>query len=391
MTDYNKKIGITASIGVLAIFSLPNVSFIINSALAALTELYPDVPYSSILMLSTITSLIVIPISLIAGNLAGKKFTYKSLTVFAVFCFLVGGMLPYFINGYYLLLIARAIVGIGVGFTMPLGNAIVMKLYTGHKSASMQGLGTAVMNGAGILFQTLSGVLCVINLKYIWILHLIVVIPMLCIIFLLPEPVKETDSKDADKVKLPASVYLVSIGYALCVMFFYPLFLNVSTIIIGEGLGTAALAGIVLSMYNIGGLTAGLIFGFIYRSLKNSTIPVCLLSIIIFLAIGYFGKSALSLMIAVGGCGLALFLIWPAVMSEFSETLPVNATGPASGVFIACLNVGCFAASPYVGLLQSITGNTSPRFPIIIGFFAVGVISVIWILSKKHKTLNNPE
>ena len=40
-----KQLGIGAVIGVMAIFFLPNASFIINPAIAALAEAFPDVAY----------------------------------------------------------------------------------------------------------------------------------------------------------------------------------------------------------------------------------------------------------------------------------------------------------------------------------------------------------
>lgn len=387
----NKKLGMGAVIGVLAIFFLPNAAFIINPAIAALATMFPDVAYSNILMLSTISSIVVIPISVLAGSLAGNRFSFKSLTVFAGVCFIVGGMIPFFISDYYILLVSRVIVGIGVGFSMPLGNAIVMKLFSGQRGAAIQGAGTAVMNASGIIFQQAAGILCVMNIKYIWLLHLLVLIPVCCIIMMLPEPEKEEVIQQAEKTRLPLCVYMISAGYALCVMFFYPLFLNVSAIVAGEGLGSAALAGTILSMYNIGGCAAGIIFGKIYQILEKKTIPVCLFLLVAFLAIGYFGHSAVLLMVAIAGCGITLFVIWPAIMVEFNDMIPPQATAAASGTFVALLNLGCFAASPYVGLLQSITGNMSPRFPTLVAIGAVGIITLVWIglrVSNQAKTVN---
>lgn len=374
-----KQLGIGAVIGVMAIFFLPNASFIINPAIAALAEAFPDVAYSNILMLSTISSIVVIPISVVAGSLAGSKFGFKTLTVFASICLIVGGMIPFFVMDYYVLLLSRVIIGVGVGFSMPLGNAIVMKLFSGQKGASIQGAGTAVMNASGIIFQQVAGILCVLNLKYIWLLHLLVLVPMGCIIAMLPEPEKEEVIRQAEKTRLPMRVYLISAGYALCVMFFYPLFLNVSAIVVGEGLGSAALSGTILSMYNIGGCIAGVIFGKVYQVLEKKTIPVCLILLVVFLAVGYFGHSAVLLMIAIAGCGITLFIIWPAIMVEFNDMMPPQATAAASGTFVALLNLGCFTASPYVGLLQKVTGNMSPRFPTLVAIGAVALIALIWI------------
>ena len=125
-----------------------------------------------------------------------------------------------------------------------------------------------------------------------------------------------------------------------------------------------------------------MIFGKIYAVLKRKTIPVFLILVIGFLALGYFGKSVAALMVAIAGCGISLFVIWPAIMVEFNDTISPQATSAASGVFVALLNAGCFAVAPYVGVLQSVTGNLSPRFPALVGTIGVAIISVIWIVSR---------
>ena len=45
----------------------------------------------------------------------------------------------------------------------------------------------------------------------------------------------------------------------------YPLLVNMSTIIITDNLGDAASAGVVLSMFTVGGMIAGAIFGKVYQ------------------------------------------------------------------------------------------------------------------------------
>lgn len=59
------------------------------------------IAYSTVLMLSTIVSLMVIPCSLISGAIAGKKIKYRSLAILSLVLALVGGIGPYFIRNFY--------------------------------------------------------------------------------------------------------------------------------------------------------------------------------------------------------------------------------------------------------------------------------------------------
>lgn len=99
-------------------------SMIVGPALADLAAAYPNVPYANILLISTIPQLCGIPVSLITGKIAGSKVKYKTLTALAATCALIGGVLPFFIRSFPIILLSRVIFGLyiqlaacgGIGF-----------------------------------------------------------------------------------------------------------------------------------------------------------------------------------------------------------------------------------------------------------------------------------
>ena len=68
-------------LGILPVFALAQSVQAINPALQSLSEYYADIPYSVVLLLSSIVSLVVIPVSSASGALAGRKASYRALSI----------------------------------------------------------------------------------------------------------------------------------------------------------------------------------------------------------------------------------------------------------------------------------------------------------------------
>lgn len=397
MDDNNrsvKKLSLIGLIAVLLVFASSQASLIINPALADLESIYQqinaNIAHSDILLLSTITSLSMMIAGPVSGAFVGRKIGYRVMTLAALALILVGGVVPYFIPGmYYPILFSRLVLGIGMGIVQPLGNVLIMKFYSGEQQAKMMGIGTVVMNAGGVLVQMIAGWVCTIDPNATFWVHAYVALPLVGVLMFMPEPERElereletaqasTDTKSEGK--LPLSVYVISLVYGLMFMMFYPLLLNSSTIMISEGIGTAATAGTIASMYTVGGVIAGLIFGPASKALKKFTIPCFLCVYVAGVACGAFASNAVLYM--VGAClgGIAIFTIWPAVMMDFGKIVPPDRIGFASGIFTMMLNLGAFGSAYYVGLIANVFGNDSPRLPITAGVVGIAVVGVMWAL-----------
>ena len=372
-------------LGTLSIFMVINCSFVINPMMASLAEYYgaQGISYSQVLMLSTIVSLVNIPFSLISGAVAGKKVKFRTLALASIILALVGGIGPYFVRNYYGVLFCRVLIGVAVGLSMPTSNALVARLFKGDQAATMQGMGTTVNNLAGVAYQFFGGLVCDYNMHLTWFVHAILIIPLILAFFFLQEPKEEIAEEAAgSEVRsnggMPVSVYLISLAWGVIFMVYFPMLLNMSTILIEEGIGTATVAGTIQSLYTVGGMVAGVAFGILYKSVGKMVLPIAMVSQVAGLALGFWGKSVMLLMIGSFLTGFAIFTIWPAAMMIFSAILPADKMSMASGIFSACLGVGGFLSAYYVGIVANITGNSSPRFPIFVGMIITAVIGGIW-------------
>lgn len=84
-----KNYSLTVTLAVMSIFLLSMGASTITPALASIFSAftYKDYSVNTLLLVSTLPYLLVIPSSLIAGMLAGSKIKYKMLAVIGIFIF----------------------------------------------------------------------------------------------------------------------------------------------------------------------------------------------------------------------------------------------------------------------------------------------------------------
>lgn len=101
-------------------------------------------------------------------------------------------------------------------------------------AANLMGIGATAQSVTGTLVQFLAGVVCAVNVHLTWLVHLYLAIPLIGILICLLEPEKQENAKEVQEVKKEKT--------------------DMSAIVTSNGLGTAAVAGTILSGYTIGGM-----------------------------------------------------------------------------------------------------------------------------------------
>ena len=376
-----KQAGWIARVGVLLPFLVAQVGFIMNPTLTEFAKLFPDLSYSTVSYLATLPSLICIPCNLLAGKVAGKKIGYRPLCMAAIALVVIGGMLPWFFKNFIGWCICRCVMGAGMGLIMPLGGALVAHFFKGDMAVKMQGIGTIVLNSAGVSLQIAASLLIVHNVNYAWLLHGVYIAVFVLVGLFLPEPDREREDTDmkSGSNKFPAVVWAYSVSFGFVFMFAYALVLNISRIIMEEGLGTAEIVGTVTAMFTVGGMAAGLILDMLYRKMGKWLFPTVHILMVASLGFGVFVQNIPGLMMVCFMTGMAVFTIWPASVNEFGNICKPNQVAAASGIFVAALNVGAFLSSAYSGIVEMFLGN-NPRISVLTSALGMIVIAICWIL-----------
>lgn len=357
MTNKNSSL---ASISVLSIFFLLMGTATIAPALTIIAEAFPGIPITSIYLITTLPSLVVIPVSIIAGVLAGNKLKYKTLAVTGVLLFVVAGIAPAYTSDFTVILIERAIFGIGFGIITPLASALVIGLYEGDKRAKLLGMGTVLMNLGGILFQFLGGALAAINWNYSFYAHGLGIFSLIMVIFFLPEPTKSDQTAGATKlkVKVPRTVWLTSIVFGIQVtLTMYPIVILMSGFLAANNFGGPATTGIVLSLFTAGGMFGGMVFSSIFKFTKKYVVAVALLiGAVGYVLILFTGNL---IMISVGSfiIGAAFALLMPTGFMIVGMVCQPHEVAISTSILMAFINSFVFLSTYWVGLIGSFTGD----------------------------------
>lgn len=374
-------------ISLLAVYFAANVIFVTSPALNSwATQLYPDIPYSTVLFLSTISSLLMIPGSLMAGAVLGKRVSFKTMAVVSMGGIIVAGCLPFFIRNFTFVLVMRAIVGFCIGLGFPLQSTLSLKLFNDEERPGVLGKATFVMACGSIFYMLVSGYVCDIDSAYAFLVHGVLIIPLALVLIFLKEP--EADSQDENAVsggkgeKMPMMALFASAMFMFIFFAFYPVLLNMSAIIEYEGIGAAAITGIISSLYTIGNAIAGLVFAGLYKKVGKYIIPVGVVLWVIGMAIFSLGRGILPIVVGVVISGLAAQIVWPGTVNSFSEYVPASKQSMASAVFVSGMNIGCFCTTFFISGVATVTGNANPRTPCQIGLVIVAVFAAIWSVAE---------
>ena len=159
---------------------------------------------------------------------------------------------------------------------------------------------------------------------------------------------------------------------------FYPVLLNMSAIIDYEGIGAAAISGIISCLYTIGNGIAGVLFAPLYKKTGKYIIPVGVALWAIGSAIFAFGGGLAAIVIGVVVSGIAVQIVWPGTVNSFSEYVPASRQSMATAVFVSGMNIGCFCTTYFISGVAAATGSANPRTPCQIGVVIVIVFAVLW-------------
>lgn len=376
-------------IGVLAVFLLGEAQFIMNPALAALGGEFPEIPFSTISYLATIPSLIAVPMGVISGFLIKKGLGYRAQVIIASAIMIIGGVIPFWVHSFPVWIACRILFGIGFGVCVPMSGTLAQRCFSGEQAARVQGWGATAQNLGGVVLQMASGIVAAKSVNTVWLVHLILIIPLILVMFTIPEPEDDTAAADSSATKssqgLPAMVYIKSIGFGVMFMCMYPFLTGISAILANDNIGTAAVAGTINSAYTVGGMIAGVVFVALFKGLGKWCMPVMYVLMGAALLVAYVTYSTIPFIVVGVLMGLFVFILWSAHITEFGQKVSPADMAMASGIFVGVTNLSIFLSSPFVGIIGRVLGD-NPRMPLMaggIGTLIVGAIYVLTTLGKK--------
>lgn len=237
-------------------------------ALARISAAFPMTHPTSIKLILTLPAVFIIIFSLLSGRLIDYM-SKRRLLIFGLVIYLVGGVSGGFADRFEFLLVARALLGIGVGLIMPLSTGLIADFYTGEERGKLMGYSTAASNFGGIIATLSSGLLAAYSWRYSFGVYGASLVVLLLVLFFLPIP-KAQSRRERKKSALPKAVY----GWAACafllMLAFYAIPVNLAIFLERNSLGGASSAGVAIAVVTASGFLAGLSFASVKKSHKRA-------------------------------------------------------------------------------------------------------------------------
>ena len=260
-------------IGILSLSIVTGAITAITTIIPLIANHYPEMSISRVETLVTISSLSAITTILLNNSLV-KKIGLKKVIILGLVTGMVAGIIPYFYNNYYIFLLSRILLGIGVGMYSPHAISLISLFYTGNERASLLGIQMGIGAFGNSLLLVCSGWLASISWKYAFFTYLWLGIVAILVWRFVPSIKFHESNNVKSENKLPKSVlkYLV-----LCFATFLIIWgvqLKIPTFLFENGITSTEKSGLILSSMNIAGMFAGLSFGLIYKKIKTYLLPL---------------------------------------------------------------------------------------------------------------------
>ena len=374
-----KKIGILLSCFVM-------MSYLgMSPVLADISAEFTDVSVSMVQMLITLPCLITLATSLLAGKLA--RYVYKkTIIVFSVACYVVGGLIPIFWNSHFaILLICSGIMGIGCGGMVTCTASIICDYFEGKERDQMMGLQAACISGGGTVFTMLGGWLARDGWRSAFYAYLLVIPCLIAVIILLPKGMLEKEEEDKKGGGIPGFVWFLSLMGFLFYAFQNTFNTNASLYVAEQGLGGASQASLLTSVNTLAGMVAGIILSQVMAKLKKYTVPAAFGIAAVGLFLTYTGASLPVIMIGGACVGFAFSTYTPAGTVMVSERVSIAQRSMAIAILSAANNVGS-ALSPYI--VNTVSKVFAPTVQIKYLVSTVVVVVIMLVTALRFKKEN---
>ena len=374
----DRKKYLFAFLTVMAIFSMGQIAGSIDAAIALIGQNF-GLSSSMTMYVSSVAALASVIFGLVVGLIAGKKVSYKAVACFAGVCVLVGGLVPFFVKNYAVLLIFRAVYGIGYGAMMSLQNTFASLTLPKEKQASAVGLGMFIGFGTNCILQFVGGILAEKGWNFVFLNNLLLFIPFVILLICCPNiPNNDSVKQKAEKKgrhTYPAVIFVMCIVMALIGLLISPLLIGCSFLSANINPSTT-IAGIVAVCFSLGCMVGGLVYPVISKKLGR----YCFTCFLLIAAIGAAGSAfanaipILCITIFLGGMGFST--TQSGAMMVTGSSVAKSSVAMASSMIMACFNLGVFLCSPFQSLIGSIPGSDALYAPLYIGavIFVIGAV-----------------
>lgn len=331
--------------------------------LAQIAGAFPQASASSIQFLMTFPSIFCVIFTVLAALMA-EKLPKRTLALAGLTIVSAAGVLACLFHGSLtILFVWAALLGIGIGMVAPIAPSLISELFEGRERSVLMGQQNSAANVGSMLMTFLGGFLAAAGWWCGYLVYLLALPGLLLTAKAVPArqaPRAAAAAQSAEKAKMHLWREM-AIAFVF-LMLFSSGPANLAMLVTERGIGGAALAGVMSTLFLLGGTVCGLFYGAIAARIGEKTIPLGAgLLAAGFLLVGTAGSAVWM----AAGCllaGASISMVMPACMMGASrqkgrETL-------AGALVLGSSNIGVFVMPLLTSATALVTGSsaTAPRF-----------------------------
>ncbi len=343
-----------AVVAIMLVYLISGLGAAENPAIAACQAAWPNESVASILQLTTLYSLICVPVMLLIAPFVGKKIPYKAAMVAGALCLAVGGLGPIFIHPTWTVVLAfRALMGVGIGLVGP-RNALLAATVSSEKYGKLVGLGNSMMFVFGIVAGPVVGMLVGISWTAAFWINIFAVPAAVLLILFLKEPEKASEADAAaegpkEKTRMTGWVWVFAVMQAVMTGTVYPLLMSLSSQFEVYNIGSAALAGTVLSLYSVGATCGGLVIGAFNKIFKKSSLIAAMAGVAAFVGlIGFIPANLIVNIVCVFLSGVCFSICLTSLQVKLADICKPESLGFASTLLVATNMLGVYISTYFI-------------------------------------------
>lgn len=325
---------------------------VISPALPEISRHFsPEGPTVLTKLILTMPAIMIAVCAPLAGHLS-DIFGRKELLLVSLVLYGAAGLSGYFLDNLILLLVSRALLGVGVGGIMSAATALIGDLFSGRERAGFIGVQSGFMYIGGVVLVLFGGMLAEISWNAPFAAYAAAFVIFLLGLLGLPDPEKREKRKHDAKHNndaFPYAPFVLIYGLVFLLMIFYFMVLvQVPFLLQGRFGAGSIMTGILIAVSAMAGSLSSLSYSSIKRRLSYRTIYMLGFGFIAagFALIGVSGS--LPLMLTGLACaGLGNGLLMPNGSFWLMELAPEHQRGKAVGGYTGMIFLGQFC-SPLV-------------------------------------------
>ena len=287
-----------------------------------------------------------------------RRFKSRTLALLGLVLYTVGGCAAGAFSSIYIVLLMRALVGVGVGIIMPLSTGLLSFYYPPEKLDSLMGLSSAMNQMGGVVATLLAGLLSALSWRASFLVYLMGLLSiLLCLVFLPNDsiaPPAEAAVKRSETFRAYFP-YIFAMFLLMSSFFLYPANFALETT--AEGLIPQKLIAVIMAGMDLVAFLGGLLFvrcKLLLGRHMRLLAPALFLAgyLLLFLAGGWFGTLAGSVCVGfANGTGI------PFLISQASLRAGRSAAATVMPLLSAALYLAQFLSPILMGAVSSLFGS----------------------------------